>query len=466
MSDDVTALSATSLARAVRAGGLTAVAVVEAHLARIRALDVELHAFVTVTAEAALADARAIDATSRRGPLAGVPVAVKDLLAVRGVRRGNGSAAFDDDAAQTADATTIARLRAAGAIVVGTTHLHELAFGPTGVNPGLGTPTNPWHAERMPGGSSSGSAVAVAARMVPAAIGTDTGGSVRIPASFCGLTGIKPTYGRVSRAGVTPLAWSMDHVGPLVRSVEDAALLLRALAGHDPADATSAQLPVPDYVAGLGCGVAGRTIGVPRTFVDGWIDDDVAAAFAASLTALRDGGAVVRDVALPALEHANAALGAVVFAEAEAALGTVVGDRRDRLGVDCRIFLELAKVVQARHYMAAQRFRTRLYDDVRGLGVDLLATPTMAVPAPETVAQVLRVHGEERGVQEVLARFTGPFNLLGLPALSVPCGVSRDGLPIGLQLVGRPFAEADVLAAGHAFQQRTAWHARRPARCG
>ncbi len=457
--------SATSLAHAVRAGELSAVAVTEAHLARIATLDGDLRAFVTMTSEAALADARAAD-TSRQGALAGVPVAVKDLFSVRGVSRGNGSAAFTGDPPQTADATLVARLRAAGAVVVGTTHMHELAFGSTGVNPGLGTPVNPWGGDRMPGGSSSGSAVAVAAGMAPAAVGSDTGGSIRIPASFCGLTGLKPTYGRVSRHGVTPLAWSLDHVGPIARTAEDAALLLGVIAGHDAADPTSAELPVPDYVAALDRGVAGRTIGVPRAFVAGCVDDDVAAAFDASLDVLRDAGAVVRDVALPALEQGVTALGAVVFAESEAALGAAVGDRRERLGIDCRIFLELAKVVQARHYMAAQRWRSHLYAAVRATGVDFLATPTVAVPAPDVWAQVLTIHGVERGVPEVLARYTAPFNLIGLPALSVPCGVSRDGLPIGLQLVGRPFAEADVLAAGHAYQQRTDFHTRRPPHCG
>lgn len=466
MSDDVTRRSAASMARAVRAGELSAVAVAEAHLTRIRALDPALHAFVTVTADAALAAAREVDASARTGMLAGVPVAVKDLFAVCDVPRGNGSPAFDGDGPQAHDAPVVARLRAAGAIVLGTTHMHELAFGPTGVNPSLGTPVNPWHADRMPGGSSSGSAVAVAAGMASVAVGSDTGGSIRIPASFCGLTGLKPTYGRVSRGGATPLAWTIDHVGPIARTVEDTALLLGVLAGHDPADATSAALPVPDYVAALGGGIAGRTVGVPRGFVDACVDDDVAGAFATSLAVLRDAGAVVRDVALPELDHAGTAIGAVVFAEAEAALGAAVGDRRERLGVDCRIFLELSKVVQARHYMAAQRYRTHLYDAVRATGVDLLATPTVAVPAPDTFAQVLTMRGVERGVQEVFARFTGPFNLIGLPALSLPCGVSRDGLPIGLQLVGRPFAEAAVLAAGQAFQDRTDWHTRRPARCG
>src|SRR5438874_1409619 len=334
----------------------SAVEITEACLAALGARNPRVHAFVTVTADDALAAARAADAALARGdagPLAGVPIGVKDLLAVRGVARTNGSAAFVGDPPAVADAGAVARLRAAGAVIVGTTHLHELAFGPTGVNPALGTPANPWAAGRLPGGSSSGSGAAVAARLVPAALGTDTGGSIRIPASLCGVTGLKPTWGRVTRAGVTPLAWTLDHVGPLTRSVEDAALLLGVLAGHDPADP----------------------------------------------------------------------------------------------------------------HLAAQRRATRLYDEMRAAlaRVDLLVTPATVLAAPLLDELQVRVGDTQMGTLEAICRLSGPFNLTGLPALAVPCGFTGDGRPIGLQLVGRPFAEAEVLAAGHAYQRATDWHLRRPA---
>ena len=235
---------------------------------------------------------------------------------MRGVVRGNGSPAFADAPPAERDATVVARLRAAGAVILGTTHMHELAFGPTGVNPLLGTPVNPWGEGRVPGGSSSGSGVAVGSRLAPLALGSDTGGSIRVPASFCGISGLKPTYGRVSRAGATPLAWSLDHIGPMARTVEDLALALQVLAGHDPADPASARVPVPDYAAGLGRGLRGTRIGVPRHFALAIVDPEVARAFEAALAHLAAAGASVRDVVVPALAHAGPALGAVILSEA------------------------------------------------------------------------------------------------------------------------------------------------------
>jgi aspartyl-tRNA(Asn)/glutamyl-tRNA(Gln) amidotransferase subunit A len=348
--------------------------------------------------------------------------------------------------------------------VIGTTHLHELAFGPTGVNPALGTPANPWAAGRVPGGSSSGSGAAVAARLVPAALGSDTGGSVRVPASFCGLAGLKPTYGRVSRAGVTPLAWSLDHVGPMARTVEDLALILQVIAGHDPADRGSARVPVPDYGAGLGRPLRGLRVGVPRESCGAPIDPEVASAFEAALAAFRTEGAVLSDVALPTLRHASPMLGAVILAEARSALEPLIAPRLDRLGIESRIYLELGKVVGAGHYLAAQRLRTRLYEEMLAAlrAVDVLATPATPLPAPRIGEIVVRLGDDDVGAIEAICRFTGPFNLTGLPALALPCGFTRDGLPIGLQLVGRPFAEGDVLAAGHGYERATEWHRRRP----
>ncbi len=467
MSTALSDLSVAGLVRVLAAREATAVEVLDAHLVRIGALDGQVHAFATLLADDARAAARAADQARARGaagPLAGVPVAVKDLLAVRGVVRGNGSQAFADDPPAGADASVVARLRAAGAVIVGTTHMHELAFGPTGVNPALGTPANPWGPGRVPGGSSSGSGAAVAARLVPAALGSDTGGSVRIPSSLCGVSGLKPTWGRVSRAGCTPLGWSLDHVGPMARTVEDLALLLGVMAGHDPADPSSARLPVPDYAAHLARPLRGVRVGVPRHFCLAVVDPEVGAAFETALGALAAAGAAVTDVVLPALEHAVPALGASILAEACAALLPLLGGRVERVNLETRVYLELGKMVSAPQYLAAQRLRTRLYEEARAAfgRVDLLATPATMLPAPRIEDLSVELGGTTMEVWEALSRLTGPFNLTGLPALAVPCGFTRGGLPIGLQLAGRPFAEADVLAGGHAYQQVTDWHRRQP----
>jgi aspartyl-tRNA(Asn)/glutamyl-tRNA(Gln) amidotransferase subunit A len=461
-------LSIAALAAALRAGRTTAAAVTERCLARLR--DTDVHAFVTVTGDAARAAAREADqalAEGTTGALAGVPVAVKDLLAVRAVVRSNGSAAFQKDAPATSDATVVARLRAAGAVIVGTTHMHELAYGPTGVNPALGTPRNPWAAGHVPGGSSSGSGAAVAAGLVAAALGTDTGGSIRIPASFCGIAGLKPTYGRVSRAGATPLAWTLDHVGPMARRVEDLAQVLQVIAGHDPADPTSARVPVPDYAAALARPLGRVRIGVPRHFALAIVDREVGDAFERALVDLGRGGAVVRDVELPSLVHTGPALAAIILAEAGAYLPNLLGPRVAEVGLDTRVYFGLGKVITAPHYLAAQRLRSRLYEEARAAlaDVDLLATPATVLPAPRLGDIQVRIGETDMGAFEAIPRLTAPFNLTGLPALALPCGFTRENLPLGLQLVARPFAEATLLAAGHAYQQLTTWHARRPPGC-
>ena len=462
-----TALGVAELARALERRETSAREVVEAHLARIAALDPRLHAFVALDADGARAAADAADrarAAGGVGPLAGIPFVAKDIFAVRGHVRGNGSPAFAEAAPEPADAAAVARLRAAGAVLLGVVHMHELAYGATGVNPALGTPVNPWAADRVPGGSSSGSAVAVAARLAPLALGTDTGASIRLPAALCGVVGLKPTYGRTSRAGVTPLAWTLDHVGPLVRSVEDAALVLQALAGHDPADPASARVAVPDYRAALARPPARLRLGVPRGFARDAVDPEVDAAFTAALDVFRAAGATVIDVALPSLPLSAPALGATILAEANAALVPLLGPRLAAVGFDTRVRLEVGRTIPSSHYVAAQRFRTRLYEEAAAAfaTVDLLALPVSPLAAPRIGEMTVSPGGRTAGVEEALTRFTAPFNLTGLPALALPSGFTRGGLPTALQLVAPPFAERRLLAAGCAYQGATAWHRRAP----
>jgi aspartyl-tRNA(Asn)/glutamyl-tRNA(Gln) amidotransferase subunit A len=460
-------LGVADLARALARRELTARAVAEAHLERITALDGRLHAFVAVMGDEALAAAADADralAAGTAGPLAGVPFVAKDIFAVRGHARGNGSSAYAGARPEPADATAVARLRAAGAVLLGVVHMHELAYGATGVNPALGTPTNPWAPGHVPGGSSSGSAVAVAGRLATVALGTDTGASIRLPAALCGVVGLKPTYGRTSRAGVTPLAWTLDHVGPIVRSVEDAALVLQVLAGHDPADPASARVAVPDYAAALARPPAKVRIGVPRELGRGELEPEVDGAFTAALDVFRATGARIVDVSLPSLPLSAPALGASILAEASAALLPLLGPRLAAVGIDTRVRLEVGRTIAGTHYLAAQRLRTRLYEEAREAfaAADLLALPVVPLVAPKIGELTVRVGSRDAGVEEALTRFTAPFNLTGLPALALPSGFGPTGLPTSLQLVAPPFAERRLLAAGHAYQSATDWHLREP----
>jgi aspartyl-tRNA(Asn)/glutamyl-tRNA(Gln) amidotransferase subunit A len=467
MSADLTRMGVAALGRALHARQVSAVEVLDAHLERIAAENGDRRAFAVRTETAARAAARAADATLARGEggaLTGIPVAVKDNMAVTGIVRGNGSAACTADAAARTDAGCVARLRAAGAVVLGTTHMTELAFNPHGLNPHLGTPANPWGVDHMPGGSSSGSGVAVAAGLAAAALGSDTGGSVRIPASLCGVTGLKPTWGRVSRAGVTPLAWSLDHVGPIGRSVEDVALVLETIAGADADDPTAARLPVPRYASLVDRPLAGLRVGVLRAF--GWarLGADVGATVDAALGELGRVGVRLRDVVVPALAHAMEALSAILLPEADRSLRPMLGARIDAVGIEGRMLLEMSKLVSARHYLAAGQVRAQLYAELRAAlaEADLLVLPTTPVAAPRVDEQFVALGESMASVTEVLASLTGPFNLSGLPALALPCGVTAGGMPVSLQLVGRPFGEVAVLAAGAAWQRETDWHHRLP----
>lgn len=459
----------TELARLIATKTVSPVEVVRAHLDRIAALDGNLHAYITVGADAALDAARAAEAAliagQPVGPLHGVPYALKDLYDTAGVRTTGGSRIYAERV-PAVDATVVRRLAEAGAIALGKLNMVEFAYGPEGLNVHYGHARNPWDraAPRMAGGSSSGSGVAVAAGLAPGALGSDTGGSIRIPASLCGITGLKPTYGRVSRAGVLPLAWSMDHVGPMTRTVADAALMLRAMAGYDPADASTSVLPVPDYSAALTGDVKGLRVGLlRRLFLDG-ATPAVRTAVETAAATLAGAGAIVDEVALARVDLASAASLAIVSVEALAYHAELLRTRAGEYDPDIARRLRMGAFVSGLHYVRAQQVRALVRDEIDAAlsRRDVLLAPSTPIVAPTVEERQVALGDGTADVRSALIRFTRPFNLSGHPACAVPCGFTEGGLPIGMQLVGRPFDEATVLRVADAFQRLTDFHARRP----
>ena len=441
-----------------RRGELSPVDYATEQLGRIERLDKSLNAYVTVTAERALADARAAEAAIRRGdagPLAGIPIAYKDLYATRGILTTAGSAVLGDWVPDF-DCTCVTRLQQAGMVMLGKLITHEFAFGIQFPGHRFPPARNPWNVDHIPGGSSSGSGAALAAGLVAGATGSDTGGSIRGPAAFCGIAGIKPTYGRSSRAGVMTLSWTLDHTGPMARTVEDCAFLLQAMAGHDPADPASSTVPVDDYLTPLRRGASGLTIGVPRNYFFEGVDAEIQHAFEEAMDTLRKLGAEVRDVRIPSLRGAMSFL-LILMAEAYAYHERDLRERPELYGDVLRERLLAGALVSASEYTQAQRIRAEICAETAEVlrDVDLLATPTTPKPAtPFTLA-----HDPEFAFPK---SNMAPFNLTGLPTLALPCGVSSTGLPPSMQLSGRPFEEATVLRVGHAYEKATAWHTRRP----
>jgi aspartyl-tRNA(Asn)/glutamyl-tRNA(Gln) amidotransferase subunit A len=467
-----------------RRGELTPTAVTEAYLARIAAVDDRVGAYLAVARDQALAAARESEqrwrAGAPRGPLDGVPLAVKDVLCTRGLPTTCASKILETFVPPY-DATVVERLRAAGAIILGKTNLDEFAMGSSTEHSAFHPTRNPWDLARVPGGSSGGSCAAVAAALAAGAYGTDTGGSIRQPAAFCGVVGLKPTYGRVSRYGLIALASSLDQVGPCAQDVTDAALLLGAVAGHDRRDATSIDAPVPDYVAELAGGVDGLTLGIPdEYFIDG-MDGDVERTVREAIEVLKGLGARLERVSLPTTRHALAAYYVILPAEASSNLARYDGVKYG-LRLSGRDLIEMQSRTRAAGFGAEVKRRIMLgtyalsagyYDAYYGKAqsvrtlvrrefaaafarVDLLVAPT--------TPNVAFKHGEKEDPLSMYLNdvFTIPANLAGITGVSVPCGFSAGGLPIGLQLLGRPLDEARVLRAAYAYEQATSWRARRP----
>ena len=466
--DDPTELTLAAAAAAVAAGEVSPVELTTAYLERIDGLNPVLTAYVEVTADRALADAATLAdeaaAGQLRGPLHGVPIALKDLVDTAGIPTRAGTAGYQHRVPDT-DAAIARRLREAGTVLLGKTATHELAYGVTTSNPkAFGTTRNPWDAERIPGGSSGGSAAAVVAGLAAAATGTDTGGSIRIPAALCGCVGFKPSYGVVSRAGIAPLSWLLDHAGPITQTVTDAALVLDAISGYDPAD--EATLPGAGGVTGvadnLHSDVAGWRVGVPRTTAWSALEPGVATAAEAALGVLEALGMHVVEVELPSAEELSGPVFAHISAECRTAHAGIWPDRRDYFGPDLQELLALpaldgdATVATLRavaHY--AQALRQVLTE------VELLVSPTVPIVAPPVGAESVPLGGADVPVISVLVANTFPYNMARLPAVSVPCG-DADGLPVGLQLAGAPLADAQVLQAAFAYEQAGPWQRRRP----
>lgn len=470
----------------LQARQVSSVEITNSFLNRIESTDPSINAFITVTKEQALLDAAAADqriATGNCAPLTGIPVALKDIFLTEGVRTTCASKMLDNFIAPY-DATAWAKMKAQGAVLLGKLNQDEFAMGSSCENSAFGPTRNPWNREHIPGGSSGGSAAAIAAQQAVATLGTDTGGSIRQPASHCGCVGLKPTYGRVSRYGVIAYASSLDQVGPMTRDVTDAALLLGVIAGHDPKDSTSVDCPVPDYMAALKQGVKGLKIGLPKEyFIDG-LDPDVQLAMDQAIAVYRQLGAEFVEVSLPHTNYAVATYYLIATAEASSNLARYEGvrfghrakessglidlmmqSRSEGFGAEVkrRIMLgtyALSSGYYDAYYIKAQKVRTLIQQDFTEAfkSVDLLLTPVAPTPAfkiGEKTADPLQMY-----LSDI---FTIPVNLAGICGISVPAGISSNGLPIGLQLLGRPFGEETILQAAYSFEQATQWHTKKAA---
>ena len=468
MSDDIHLMSLVELADAIAARQLSAVEVVTATVARAERLQPVLNCFISLQAEAALESAAAADAALARGetpgPLHGVPLAHKDMFYRRGHVTTCGSR-IRRDFVPDHDSTALARLDRAGAIYLGGLNMAEFATGPTGHNEHWGDCHNPWNQSHISGGSSSGSGASVGGRVVYGALGSDTGGSVRLPSACCGVVGLKPTNGLVSRHGLMPLSYTLDTVGPLVRTVRDTARITGVIAGHDPLDPTSSQRPVPDYEAALAEGATGLRIGVPTDYFYDIATDEVRALMERSLDVFRAAGAEVVEVSVPDIARINHLSNVVLSSEAAAIHEPWIAGRPDDYQEQVRNRYEPGLHVPAVKYIQALSARAGLlreFADTALAGVDALHTP--GIPFPIPTRDETNVGGGERMAQMVagLSWCTRAANYLGGPALIVPCGFTESGLPAAFQLMGRPFSEATLFRLGHAYQDATDWHTRAP----
>ncbi len=462
-------LTISQLAGLILKKEVSPVEVTNLFLERIESVGKQTNAFITVMAEEALSASRQAEheiASGRyRGPLHGVPVGLKDLYYTKGVRTTGGSKIKEwAEFVPQEDSTVARKLKEAGAIIIGKLNMHEFAAGGTNENPHYGPSRNPWDLERMTGGSSGGSGAAVAASLCTAAMGSDTGGSVRIPSSLCSIVGLKPTFGRISCFGVIPLSWSMDHPGPMTKTAEDAAIVMNAISGYDPKDASTADVPVPDFTESLEKDITGIKVGIPNAYFFDGLDDQVREAVGQAINVLGELGATSEDISFRHIEYSPHLRNTISMVESATYHERLTKAHAEELTPNVRDRLELGLLIPASYYIKSQRARSVIREDfIQAMKkVDVLVTPTMAITAPRLGQETVTIEGREEQVLEHIGRFSRPFNQAGLPACTVPCGFTSEGLPIGLQIVGKAFDEAMVLRVAHAYQQATQWHAKRP----
>ena len=461
-------LDASQLSKLIESKEVSPVEATEAYLERIQVVDPKLNSYITITGEQALEAAHQaedeIAQGKHRGPLHGVPVAVKDQFNTAGIRTTGGSSILKDNVPDE-DATVIGKLKGAGAVLLGKLNMSEFAMAEIFNHP-YGTPRNPWNLERNPGTSSSGSGAATSAFLCATSLGEDTGGSIRGPANFSGLVGLRPSYGRVSRYGVLGGSWSMDTVGPISRSVEDAAITLQVIAGRDPKDPNTWNVPVPDYRQALTGDIQGVKLGVIQERMDSpTLDPEYRETVAKAIGVLGELGAAAEDVSIPLAPNAGALTMTILSVEWTNLHRPVFEPHIDYLDHNNKIRFLTGSIIPAQSYYKAQKLRAMLRQQILDAleKVDVLVLPTGPVTAP-LVESVAGIQSKEHALNGLAGRisFTGPFNLANTPALSVPCGFSAAGMPMGLQIVGRPFAEEMVLRVAHAYEQNTDWHNRRP----
>ncbi|MGB9803287.1 amidase [Desulfofundulus sp.] len=455
------------LAPMIKSKELSPVELTASVLARIESIDPKLNTYITVLGDMAMASAKQAEADimagGYKGPLHGIPMALKDLFYTRGIQTTGGSAllrTFIPDY----NATVVNKLLDAGVILTGKLNMHEYAFGATNENPHFGDAHNPWNTEHITGGSSGGSGAAVSAGLCVASLGTDTGGSIRTPSALCGVVGLKPTFGRVSKYGVIPLAWSLDHVGPMARGVEDVAIILEVIAGYDPKDPTTKNKPVETYRSQLGSGVKGLKIGVPSNYYFDDVDPEVESRVRAAVKTLESLGAEIIDVFIPELSLSVFAEMVTITAEAAAYHHETLVGNPAGYGDDVRLLLQGGELITAVQYVKAQRARRVIQEGFWRVftQVDVLVAPTVPITAPRIGQRYVNVNGKTKDVVMQFMVWAAPCNLTGIPSISVPVGLSSDGLPVGMQIIGKPFAEGTILKVAAAYEQESSLQDIRP----